>query len=880
MNAPRLSATVAGTILLAGTAGAQIVDVSQAQATHPLECSFPTNPNSFVEVQPDGTRIELRFKGSALHHWYEDLEGHPVLRVRKHYVYARLNNRHQLRPTRNIVGKVNPVDIGIPRHIVPSPRPSPLAAPVSSTKNAPDRAPAGPIALGSSSVKNLVILMRFADHGPGGQNRTLPATTDFDTIMNQIGGDPTLAPTGSVKDHYLEDSYNQFTINSTIAGWFTMPEDEADYANGNSGLTSYTWNLIRDGLDAADPSIDFSDFDEDGDGWVDAITFLHSGYGAEWGGSDQYGTPNTDRMWSHKWTISPPWTSAEGIKVAEYNISPGLWATSGSGPGRIGVVVHELGHFFGLPDLYDTNGSGQGIGNWCVMAAGSWGFDGSQQFPSHMSAWCKDKMGWLTPQTILPGSFMAPQVETNQSVFRIDSGYPAGEYFLLENRQQTGFDGVIPQGGLAVWHIDDAKGAMGFNNPNTEEGFPGQAGWPGNDNHYRNALMQADGGYDMERNFDRGDSGDLYHAGGVNQITNASTPGTDTYQGGVIVDNDNRITGIGTSGANVAFTYSNSTLPSINTSSVPPAEVDAPYSQSLSGSGGTGGPGSYSWTEVIANPSYTGTEQASSLFSTVGVAQGWNADDDTWALNLPFAFPYYGDAYETVYVSSNGFIALHAGEPEPANQATHQKINVRISPLWDDLQTDQPGEDIYVESLSDQVTVRWDASEFGSGTPCNFSVVLHRDGGIEFHYGSGNNNLSPTVGISRGSGNQVIAPVGYNGASSLTNANSYFFDLSGSQIPPGMTLSTGGVLSGTPTVRGSWAPTFKLTDGDRNYDLVTLGVDVILDCNGNLVDDDIDLAMGTSADCNSNDLPDECEPGDPCEGLYLDENPKGQPLTR
>ena len=140
------------------------------------------------------------------------------------------------------------------------------------------------------------------------------------------------------------------------------------YGNGDSGLSGLARDLIRDGLDAADPTLDFSQFDLDGDGWIDAITFLHSGYGAEWGGTDSYGTNYVDRIWSHKWNLGTPWTSDEGIKVFDYNISPGLWSTSGSGPGRIGVVAHELGHFFGLPDLYDTNGTSHLL----LFAPSSW----------------------------------------------------------------------------------------------------------------------------------------------------------------------------------------------------------------------------------------------------------------------------------------------------------------------------------------------------------------------------------------------------------------------------------------------------------------------------------------------------------------------------
>jgi M6 family metalloprotease-like protein len=159
-------------------------------------------------------------------------------------------------------------------------------------------------------------------------------------------------------------------------------------------VTTLTHDAIRYALNYLDVNdlVDFSDFDGYGDGFVDSITFLHSGYGAEWGGSDAFGTDFVQRIWSHKWAIRISFVdSTSGVRVKDYHISPALWGRSGSVIGRIGVISHETGHFFGLPDLYDSNGGGSGIGSYALMS-NSWGFDGSQLFPPHMSAWSKLKL--------------------------------------------------------------------------------------------------------------------------------------------------------------------------------------------------------------------------------------------------------------------------------------------------------------------------------------------------------------------------------------------------------------------------------------------------------------------------------------------------------
>lgn len=525
-----------------------------AAAIWPTQISaMPANPRPVSVQQPDGSTVTLRVFGDEHFHWYEDLRGYTVVASAGTYVYATLDDRGRLAPTPWVVGKADPVAAGLAEKVFP---PEKVFAELQAESLPQPAARGGPLRAvpPSGTVKNLVVLCKFSDHTFGVHTRD---AADYDVLWNAVGGDPVLAPTGSVRDCFFENSYGILTLDSTVAAWVTLPHPEAYYTNGTSGLGGFypenPQGMVEHALNAVDALIDFGDFDTDNDGYIDAISIIHSGYGAETGGGGGFW------MWSHRWSLwqlpAGQWISSdlnalgENVKVYDYHTEPALWGTSGTTISRIGVAVHETGHFFGLPDLYDINGGGQGIGSYCMMA-NAWGFDGSQLFPPHFSAWCKIELGWVTPTSIsTPGMYFAPQVQTTPTVFRIDQGYPGGEYLLVENRQPFGFDAMMPQGGLAVWHIDDAKCC------NTDQGYPGQPGWPQNNQHYRVALLQADGNYELERNYHRGDGDELFHAGGAARIDANTVPNTDAYQHGNVFATHNAITDISSSGPNMSFNY-------------------------------------------------------------------------------------------------------------------------------------------------------------------------------------------------------------------------------------------------------------------------------------------------------------------------------------
>lgn len=502
----------------------------------PVE-SVTASPFMFQERNPDGTMTPpLRINGNPVYHYMSDEYGYPVMMDSScFYVYARpeVSNATLTPSTMRVSNDVDPGREGFQKGMpqmngtmcsgtfMCDSNNTTRRLGITTTESDDGRQ------LIASTIRNLVIMVRFADHA----RRTLPTSEEVDILFNRPGGHPRIAKSGSVRDVYLSNSYQQLDLRSKAYGWVTLPKTEAYYAGGKSGLADVYLEAVRDALDLLqrDYNVDFGSFDADNDGFVDTVTLFHSGYAAEWGSTDANGKSMYDRIWSHKWGI-PTWESKSGVKVVTYCTVPALWGTGGSSIGRIGVIAHELGHTLGLPDLYGGNG-GYGIGSYGMMA-NSWGFEGSQLYPPMFSPWSKIRLGWLTADTITTsGRYSLEPSATHQATYRINLG--PSEYLLIENRQPLEFDANITQGGLCIWHIDEE--AEYYN-----AGYPGDQGWPNNGKHYRVALLQADGDYNLERGDNRGDGFDVFHPSGVDFLGPSRSggfgpfPNTDAYQGGNI----------------------------------------------------------------------------------------------------------------------------------------------------------------------------------------------------------------------------------------------------------------------------------------------------------------------------------------------------------
>ncbi len=382
------------------------------------------------------------------------------------------------------------------------------------------------------------------------------------------------APPYSIHTYYREISNDSLLVNGTVLEWTRVPGADSVYEGGCNGLCSNADipELMRELVMAHDNTVDFGQFDNDGpdgipnsaddDGFVDAVVLLHPEVD---GACVNINSLSVDNIWAHRWsfwgrlgiptdTLHTNDVSNSGrfanVVVNDYIIQGGQGGDEGCTsdfPQAMGVVAHETGHLFGLPDLYDTSGEprSQGIGHWGLMGSGNWR---RAYRPAHMEAWSRAQLGWVSEIVLASDTTLdLSPIEIADTAFVLPLP-GSDQYFLLENRQPIGSDSLMHGPGLLIWHVDPTLiNARRFSNSVNAQLPHGLA------------LEQADalGELQLESGGNRGDAGDPYPGTTSNTVFGAFTnpasdlnDGTPTY---VKIDSIGFVSGTQTVRARIRF---------------------------------------------------------------------------------------------------------------------------------------------------------------------------------------------------------------------------------------------------------------------------------------------------------------------------------------
>ena len=340
--------------------------------------------------------------------------------------------------------------------------------------------------------RGLLVLVQFSNVSFAAGNDS----TAFSNMLNQAGYNYNGA-TGSAIDYFKAQSNNQYSPAFDVVGPVTLPNTRVYYGEegtigGYKQDDMYIADFVIDAVAAADAmGCDFSQYDNDHNGYVDFVYFIYAGKGQANGGT-------SETIWPHNWELNSAlyfhqthgtsgysYTSNatnlptyDGKRINNYACSAEL-RKDGERSG-IGTFCHEFGHVMGLPDYYVTTDDASNKnkyydpGAWSIMDYGS--YNNNEMTPPNYSAFDKYYMGWLTPDVLAKNAQLDVTLTTDYaSAYQINGGSTLKavkteqRLWYLENRQKTGWDTYLPGHGMLAWEVTYSNSNWKNNAPNNED---------------------------------------------------------------------------------------------------------------------------------------------------------------------------------------------------------------------------------------------------------------------------------------------------------------------------------------------------------------------------------------------------------------------------
>ena len=334
--------------------------------------------------------------------------------------------------------------------------------------------------------RGLVILAEFTDAKfKSGHDRQ-----KYNDILNTPGYTTQEGFRGSVADYFRDQSDGQFELVFDVVGPYPTKRSYKYYGeNDAAGQDKRPEEMVIEMCRAADDEVNFNDYDWDGDGEVDEVFVVYAGKG-------EADTEKEDCIWPHMWALDEAGKRLvlDGCKINTYACANEIDASSKIN--GIGTFCHEFSHCLGLPDFYDITYSGEfGMGDFDLMAGGN--YNGNGFCPPCFTAYEKMVCGWQQPIVLgaedMTIDSLKPMSQNGDFYIIYNDGHP-DEYYLIENRQKTGWDESYPARGLLITHVDYDEEVWLNNIPNsilTQEEAEEMELTVGN-THQRMTLFHAD----------------------------------------------------------------------------------------------------------------------------------------------------------------------------------------------------------------------------------------------------------------------------------------------------------------------------------------------------------------------------------------------------
>ncbi len=446
-------------------------------------------------TQPDGKVLTLRVHGDELYGRTTTEDGYTVIfnEADQTYYYAEVAAAAGKDLVPSAVAAGGPPPAGLPKNLREPKDKVAAARQANIQKFAADREqrwraraanPAAAPVLGTKV--GLTILVQFSDVSfPVTQNK-------IERLCNEVGYADN-GNTGSIRDYFSDQSGARLTHTQLVTPVVTLsnPRNYYNYSNypsntilRDSGAAGRL--LVQDAIIALNAmGFNTASLTTNTGNQVVATSLLFAGQDSGvW----------AKGLWPHAWNLAGSGVALGGKIVYRYQCTN----VENTAP-VIGTIAHELGHLLlDYPDLYDTDGGSEGVGEHCLM--GSANHLNGGRTPGPINLYLKETSGWATITDFTADQAFAVNLPSTGNIgYRIRKPGSLTEYFLIENRGAGDkWAAACKDKGIAIWHIDEA-----VNTDNQRQQMTSSA-------HYLVSIQQADGRFDLERNVNRGDSGDFY----------------------------------------------------------------------------------------------------------------------------------------------------------------------------------------------------------------------------------------------------------------------------------------------------------------------------------------------------------------------------------